>query len=425
MNFNINKSEQLFDLLSRLSDFDYVVNHVDDFTAQSRNDLPIESTYLFTGLPSLVVLFGELNKIFPDKKFNLIAHSYMKKTMEVINSKGIDNLSLAVGMCGIAFAIQSLKGETSNYSNLQFSINSYILDGCRQILEKGTNFFELLNEEKYDLMFGLVGIINYMLLFSDNIIIENITKSLLSLLINLVKDKGIAGFSVYLSNSSLPQHSKVGKYINLGISHGIAAFLILLIKSFKSGIILNYHEEIIDKISSWLIEQKRYDNSKFLFWPSAIYFDCEDNEYYRDAWCYGTPGVAYSLLLAGEFLKNNRIIIIAIEGMKHSLIRQRSIISPTFCQGWAGLYYLSKKFYFYTHEKYFKEANNIIKNNILSFYNTKNPFGFKNIEYINGNKRSFNNINLLSGVSGVLLTIFANIDSIESGVWEKIFLMDA
>ena len=119
MNFNINKSEQLFDLLSRLSDFDYVVNHVDDFTAQSRNDLPIESTYLFTGLPSLVVLFGELNKIFPDKKFNLIAHSYMKKTMEVINSKGIDNLSLAVGMCGIAFAIQSLKGETSNYSNLQ------------------------------------------------------------------------------------------------------------------------------------------------------------------------------------------------------------------------------------------------------------------------------------------------------------------
>ena len=207
MNFNINKSEQLFDLLSRLSDFDYVVNHVDDFTAQSRNDLPIESTYLFTGLPSLVVLFGELNKIFPDKKFNLIAHSYMKKTMEVINSKGIDNLSLAVGMCGIAFAIQSLKGETSNYSNLQFSINSYILDGCRQILEKGTNFFELLNEEKYDLMFGLVGIINYMLLFSDNIIIENITKSLLSLLINLVKDKGIAGFSVYLSNSSLPQHS--------------------------------------------------------------------------------------------------------------------------------------------------------------------------------------------------------------------------
>ena len=65
------------------------------------------------------------------------------------------------------------------------------------------------------------------------------------------------------------------------------------------------------------------------------------------------------------------------------------------------------------------------KNNILSFYNTKNPFGFKNIEYINGNKRSFNNINLLSGVSGVLLTIFDNIDSIESGVWEKIFLMDA
>ena len=415
----------VLDILNKLSSYDYVINNVEDFRIDVKNKLPIESAYLFSGFSSLALLFGECDKIFADKKFNLVAHMYMKKAIEVINFNKLDpGVSLSNGMSGIAFALQSVRTKTNSYSKLQLSLNSYILSFCQNITEKTADFFNIFNERKYDLMFGLSGVLNYMDLFLGDINMKNAIKKLVSILISKIKINGMQGYSVKLTNSILPQTNKNGNYINLGMAHGISPILILLIKFYKQGIILDFHKETINIIANWLLEQRKYDSSNLLFWPGSVYLDCEQDNYNRDAWCYGTPGISYSLLLAGKFLNEKYMIETAISGFKDSLKRKKAILSPTFCHGWAGLYFLSKRFYFNTNKKYFKEICKDIQNKIFNLYNFKHPFGFVNVEKVNGQVNRFNHINLLSGVSGVLLTLVDDINNSNYAKWEKIFLVD-
>lgn len=416
----------VLNILDKLSNYDYVINNAEDFRIDTSNKLPIESAYLFGGFPSLALLFGECDKIFADKKFNLVAHMYMEKAIEVINFNKLNpGTSLSMGISGVAFALQSVISRTNNYLKLQSSLNSYILSFCQNLAKENSAFFDIFNEEKYDLMFGLCGVLNYMELFSNNTDMKNAIKKLISIFISKIQANGIQGCSVKLANSVLLQTNKNGHYINLGISHGIASILILLIKFYKRGIILDFHKETISIIANWILEQRKYDSSNFLFWPSSVYLDCELEDYNRDAWCYGTPGTSYSLLVAGDFLNDNKMIETAIFGMEDSLKRQKDILSPTFCHGLAGLYFLSKRFYFNTSKKYFKEVCIDIQNKIFNLYRSKYPFGFVNVEKVNGQVNKVNHINLLSGVSGVLLTLVDDINNSNSAKWEKIFLVDA
>ena len=267
------------------------------------------SMYLFSGLPSLVVLFGEFNKIFPDKKFDLVARMYVEKIVKTINSNQFNpGISLATGVCGLSFALQAVRYDNDNYENLQISFDNYILDACKKLIKGNFKFFHVFEESKYDIMFGLCGVLNYMSLFLRNLRVKDVVERFLSFFTNRIRSNGILGFSVKLIDSCLPQEHEEGSYINLGISHGIASILILLIKFYNQGIIVDFHKETINTIASWLVAQKKYDSNNFSFWPSAVYFGCEDDDYTRDAWCYGTPGVAYSLLLAGNLLGNKKMI---------------------------------------------------------------------------------------------------------------------
>lgn len=425
MSLGLNYTYVILDVLDKLSSYDYVINNAEDFRVDTPNKFSIESACLFSGVSSLALLFGECDKVFPDKKFNLVAHMYMKKAIEAVNlSKLNPGVSLSTGISGIAFALQSVRAGMNSYSKLQSSLNSYILSFCQNITKENSDFFDIFNERKYDLMFGLCGVLNYMDLFLGNTSIKNAIKKLISIFISKVKINGMQGYSVKLTNSILPQTNKNGHYINLGMSHGITPILILLIKFYKQGIILDFHKETISIIANWLLKQRKYDSSNLLFWPSSVYLDCEQDNHTRDAWCYGTPGISYSLLLAGKFLNEKKMIETAVSGMEASLKRKKAILSPTFCHGWAGLYFLSKRFYFNTSKKYFKEACRDIQNKIFNSYNFKYPFGFVNVEEVNGQLNRFNHINLLSGVCGVLLTLVDDVNNSNCAKWEKIFLVD-
>lgn len=90
----------------------------------------------------------------------------------------------------------------------------------------------------------------------------------------------------------------------------------------------------------------------------------------------------------------------------------------------AGLYFLSKRFYFYTNKECFKTACKTIKDKIWNCYNSKYPFGFANVEEVGGKTVENNHINLLSGVSNILLLLIDNVNNFNSKTWERIFLVD-
>jgi len=59
-------------------------------------------------------------------------------------------------------------------------------------------------------------------------------------------------------------------------------------------------------------------------WPSRVGFDpsqdsfCEKpaSDFYRDGWCYDSPGIATALFLSAHALKDLELIEYAIESMK-------------------------------------------------------------------------------------------------------------
>ena len=140
----------------------------------------------------------------------------------------------------------------------------------------------------------------------------------------------------------------------------------------------------------------------------------------RDAWCYGTPGVAYSLLIAGKSLNKREYIDSSVDAMKKAIKRLNGIYSPTFCHGFSGVAYISKRFYEITNIEYFNEHSVNLINKVLDLYDEKAAFGFYNIEKDNEKTKYYDYIGIIDGVVGILLTILA----IENGIktpWDYAF----
>lgn len=110
----------------------------------------------------------------------------------------------------------------------------------------------------------------------------------------------------------------------------------------------------------------------------------------------------------------------SVDAMKKAIKRLNGIYSPTFCHGFSGVAYISKRFYEITNIEYFNEHSVNLINKVLDLYDEKAAFGFYNIEKDNEKTEYYDYIGIIDGVIGILLTILA----IENGVktpWDYAF----
>ncbi|STP29458.1 Nisin biosynthesis protein nisC [Enterococcus durans] len=217
---------------------------------------------------------------------------------------------------------------------------------------------------------------------------------------------------------------------NLGVSHGISGPLIVMSKAFNSNIKVSGLREAILSICELLISAL---DIKHKNWPSMIDIRNLNNknsvfEDSRDAWCYGRPGVAYSLLKASQTLKSKKILSIACETMEEAIGSEIGLISPTFCHGYIGVAYIYKKFYENTKIDVFNLESKRLMNEAISFYDENLPFGFSNWENNTNDQnqqemKMINTIGILDGVSGILLPILSMLGNRKTN-WDAVFLLD-
>jgi len=276
-------------------------------------------------------------------------------------------------------------------------------------------------------MYGLTGTANYLLNFKSESKVKNTLLRILQYLTDICKigDDGVPKFVIRTDQSqlySLANDSRV-RYVNLGVSHGIPGILLLLSKSYESGMCVPGQLEAIKCLSNY-IYNSCVKNSNEIFWEAQKIIGVDNDKAMpsRDAWCYGTPGVAYSLLIASMILNDNDMRNLAIDSMKLSLIKLRDVISPTFCHGLSGLCCLARKFYECTNDNYFYEMYMKLFEHILDLYSDQYPFGFKDQELKKGQIVNINDIGLLNGTSGVVLTILSCYRPIKTQ-WDSIFLL--
>lgn len=129
-----------------------------------------------------------------------------------------------------------------------------------------------------------------------------------------------------------------------GTAHGIAGALALLSVAISAGRAVPGQADASREAARWLL---RFRDPRSGTWPP--YLSGEELDQLsrqaaapgrRDAWCYGTPGIAVALTLAGRALADSGLVSIGKDAMTvlgHQPAEAWDVTGPTMCHGHAGV----------------------------------------------------------------------------------------
>jgi hypothetical protein len=134
------------------------------------------------------------------------------------------------------------------------------------------------------------------------------------------------------------------------MAHGIGGPLALLSAATRRGITVTGHRDAIAAICSWL-ERWRTSQGQKTRWPEAIDRNqlragiAANTAPHRPSWCYGTPGIARAVQLAGIATDDNYQAWIAEQALLGCLTDDRHLARLTttgLCHGSAGLIHTAR-----------------------------------------------------------------------------------
>lgn len=212
---------------------------------------------------------------------------------------------------------------------------------------------------------------------------------------------------------------------NCGLAHGAPGPLALLALAMAAGAPVAGLREATEGLGTWLADH-RCDDEWGINWPSMVRLPESTgwrDEPSRAGWCYGAPGVARSLWLAGSALADNDLTSLAVSAMEDIYERPvwaRRIDSPTFCHGIAGLLQVTLRFLHDTGLPVFAEAADELTDQILAAYEPADSLlGFRDVEF-DGTR--VDQAGLLDGAPGVALVLLAASMPVEPA-WDRLFLL--
>lgn len=433
------------------------VTFVRDCILNSKNrhpfqPIPWNSLSLSHGYPSLLLLFGVLDNLFPQENWDAASHQCVLMMKEEIESTAITDFSLFGGLAGCCFALQGASKNNTRYTKLLSKLNSCLFEGIRE-----KYFFSLREKidlklparaELYDVISGITGIGAYALSNSTQQVFEDLLRAILDVCILLIRRKIPVG-PHHVYGWYLPYHYQFleedkknypkGNF-NLGIAHGISGLVAFLSIASLRGICQPGQKEAIEIGAEWVNSKKKTWKGR-LFWTDRISFEEEVQEnpqnspyFTMDAWCYGTAGVARSLYLAGKALNKAEYLQISLEAFLDIFSRPQ-LPSPTFCHGQAGLFILTQLMARDTGSISLEQQLSHLEERLLGCYQKEYPFGFRDEEpllqdqlfFLNQQAEPYQTIGIdkggiLDGVAGILLSLLFHKE--RPSKWIDLFLIE-
>jgi lantibiotic modifying enzyme len=404
------------------------------------NSSPWSPTTLTYGYPGLICCFSEMHHFFPDQKWDLIAHQCIEKLVEAIKTQGILDSSLYTGYAGICFALDLASKENHLYPRLRKQLHTALLENISthylQPIQHFINKSQPVYPYFYDTIAGIIGILTYLLTHAND---ENTLPSILDILkvlIKLTETTKINGASIpgwFIASKDLPASrgdmSHIQGVFDTGLAHGISGSLAILAKASLKGITVPGQTEAMQRIIFWL-KSHRTDVSDYKnVWPGYVHLQNQKEiipqSSYRDGWCYGAPGIAFSLFLAGCALKDSNLYEYAVKAMESVCERftnQNTLTCPSICHGLSGLLITVHQMYLATKSEVFLNTSKSISEHILKLYNEKFPIGFKSDMTHNSKHTFIDNPGFLDGTSGIVMSLLFQLSD-RPRPWLPIFLI--
>ena len=393
---------------------------------------------LSNGLPGICLLYGKLMECIPEEAdiWQQKGRECLGYVVEEINKNGFDNMSMFGGLTGIGLAATAMSHEFRDYTKLINSINNTLADWLVKMknyvtYEKGTSSMI------FDTISGVTGVLSYMGMYLGDDTCYNGVESGIDVLVRMTDDILIDGHSVpgwYIPAENQFTDIERTEYpmgnFNTGMSHGIAGPITILSQCIMNGIEKTGQKNAIKKMTDFLMNHRIQYHDRDI-WNGQIGYeeivsgkDETENIFHRDGWCYGSPGICYSLICSGIVCEDKKLIDYAEENLRKSVNDIQGIFSPTICHGFSGIYQILDAAEGLLQKKCFTKEKQMLHNKIMSFYNPEAQVIFQNIEFDHdaGMLRPYDTIGFLEGAAGVALSLYS-VENPKNNIFRKALLL--
>jgi lantibiotic biosynthesis protein len=382
------------------------------------------------GDAGLALVCGYLDACFPHEVWDYTGHRYLTLATRGAEHPGYLPMGLFAGLSGLAFAAWSLSRQGTRYQKLLRNIEEVLVPQTIKLADALFLQEQSVSVSQFDLISGLTGVGAFLLCRRGHTESDAALRAILRSLVALTEDEG--GIPRWHTPTHLMSDETTARLypdgnLNCGLAHGIPGPLGLMALALQSGVVVEGLPETIEQVADWL-SKNRVDDPWGVNWPTAVSLaqagasSPSVDPPSRTAWCYGSPGVARTLWLAGEAMDYPRYRELAVKAMEAVYRRplpERCIDSPTFCHGVAGLLQVTLRFANDTGLPLFAEAAETLSEQLLSLYDPDSLLGYYSLEP--GGQR-VDQPGLLDGAPGVVLVLLAAATDVEP-TWDRVFLL--
>lgn len=391
------------------------------------------------GNAGLGLLWAYLDSCFPDQGWDTVGKTHLEIAVRSAEQGPSLGIGMFSGLSGLAFAGWQLSREGVRYRRLLAALDRVIASDTLAMTERVRASNEL-SVGDFDVISGLSGIGAYLLCRRGEPAIEFALANTVDALTALVtRDESPPPWHTpaHLLYDDIARQSYPHGNLNCGLAHGVPGVLAFLSLVRLSDLPFERLDEAIRTSADWLVAN-RLDDEWGVNWPTAVHLEAMQTAAgprlrqgdssvvpggpSRTAWCYGSPGVARALWLAGHALDRSDYRDLAISAMEAVFgrpIPARMIDSPTFCHGVAGLLAISLRFASETRLPMFVEESQKLCLQLLDAFRSDSLLGFRNIEFRNNQT---DQPGLLDGAAGVAIVLLVASTGVEH-TWDRVFLL--
>ncbi|HEY2592662.1 MAG TPA: lanthionine synthetase C family protein [Chloroflexota bacterium] len=385
---------------------------------------------LADGDAGLALMCSYVDACFPSEGWDEAGHRFLSSGAYAAERTGVPVSGLFSGLTGLAFAAVSLSRNGARYQRLLTSLDEVLVPWATAQAEQLASRRVGVAVHEFDVISGVSGLAAYLLCRRSQPAAVEALRGALGALTQLAEQA--EGLPRWWTPPGLLGEDMTEEFVhgnvNCGLAHGIPGPLAVLALALREEFEVPGQVVAVRRLAEWLAEHRR-DDEWGVNWPAAVpvtpdgaVASTSTVPPTRTAWCYGSPGVARALWLAGDALRDadlQQLGIEAIQAVARRPAAQRFIDSPTFCHGQAGLLQVTLRFAQESRLPALRDDVDALADALVNAYQPERTVGYVSLE---PGDNQVDRPGVLDGAAGVAMVLLAAATDIEP-TWDRVFLL--
>ncbi|MGW8784442.1 lanthionine synthetase C family protein [Streptomyces sp. NPDC055796] len=380
------------------------------------------------GSAGIALLCSYLDQCLPQEGWDSVGHGFLAEGAAALERGEPTQIGLFDGLSGFAFAVDSLSRNGDRYRHLLEDLDEMLAPRASAVAARIQAGTFGLPACAFDTIYGASGVAAHLLRRDPFGVLRQILTAMVRR--SEPDSHGAPRWATppeMLASESMRRAYPSGQ-LNCGLAHGIPGPLAVLSLSLGTRHEVPGQADAVRSLARWLLAHRAND-AWGGSWPDAVPLGPDGRAApqppavaTRAAWCYGNPGVARSLWLAGGALDDDELRLAAIQGLMSVLRRPvelRYLGSPTYCHGVAGLLNIVLRFAQDTESDALEGAATALVDELLVAYDPELPFGYASVE---ADDAAVDRAGLLNGAAGIAMVLMAASAEVEPA-WDRMFLL--